>query len=261
MQKVSIIMPAYNEEKRIGRTLEVYGSYFEAERQSGLLDYEILVVINGTTDDTEGVVKKYCKTNKRVIFMNLKKGGKGYAVIQGFKDALKRKNDLIGFVDADMATPPEAFAYLIHSIDHLDGLIASRYLKGSIIVPKLSFRRLFVARVFNFIVRSFFLFPYRDTQCGAKLFKRNAVEAIIGDLAMSQWAFDVELLYFLHKKCFQIDDAPTYWKDMEGSKINVIQSSIQMLLAITQLRFYHSPFKRILRPFKKPIGLVWRMLK
>src|SRR3989338_9940965 len=107
--KVSIIIPAYNEEKRIGNTLKEYSRFFENLRKEKKLNYEILVVINNTKDNTELIVKKYQKKNKNIKYINLPKGGKGYATAEGFKNALSQKNDLLCFVDADMATSPEAF--------------------------------------------------------------------------------------------------------------------------------------------------------
>ena len=89
--KISIIIPAYNEEKRIGNTLQVYSAYFESIRKLKSLDYEILVSINNTTDKTLEIVKKFQKKDKRIIYLNLPKGGKGYAIIEGFKDALGEK--------------------------------------------------------------------------------------------------------------------------------------------------------------------------
>src|SRR3989344_986048 len=142
MKKICIIIPAYNEERRIGKTLEYYSNYFNNLFKKEKLDYEILVVINNTTDRTEEVVKKLAERNKRVLYLNLKPGGKGFAVIEGFKDALKRENDLIGFVDADMATSPEEYWKLIKNIGNYDGIIASRYVKGAIIDPKPSKQRL-----------------------------------------------------------------------------------------------------------------------
>ena len=92
--KLSIIIPAHNEEKRIGSTSEAYSKYFKSLKKDKF-DYGILVVINATTDSTEKIVKKYQKKDKKIKCLNLKKGGKGYAVTEGFKDALKRKNDII----------------------------------------------------------------------------------------------------------------------------------------------------------------------
>ena len=256
--KISIIIPAYNEEKRIGRTLEAHTLYFENIRKKQNLDYELLVVINNTTDNTESIVKQHIKKNSRIKYLNLKKGGKGYAVIEGFKEALKEDYDLIGFVDADLATSPEAFHQLIIWIKNNDGILANRYAKESKLTPSLNFRRIIVAKVFNFLVRSLFFMPYRDTQCGAKLFTKKAAQEIVRSVKMSQWAFDVELLYRLHKKNYQVKEIPTVWREVGGSKLNLKKSSIQMFLAITQLRIINSPFKKILKPLNPIIKTLWK---
>ena len=259
--KICIVMPAYNEEERIGRTLEAYCSFFLQKKSKEGLEFEILVVINNTKDNTEGIVKNFQKKCKELKYLNFKKGGKGFAIIQGFKDALKRKNDLIGFVDADLATPAFAFYELIKNINNYGGIIASRYMKGSIVRPKQTLKRIIASRVFNFIVRSLFLLPYRDTQLGAKLFKRKAVESIINKLGTTMWAFDIDLLYHLKRKGFKIKEIPSTWQDVDGSKLNVEKASIQMFFAIIRLRILNSPLKifwQVLRPIS---GWIWRFLQ
>ena len=255
MDKLSIIMPAYNEEKRIGRTLEVYSFYFESLRKDKILDYEILVVINNTTDRTEEIVREIAGKNKRIIYLNLKPGGKGFAVIEGFKDALKRDNNLIGFVDADMATLPEDFYFLVKNIGNCGGIIASRYIKGSVINPKPTFQRRITSRMFNMLVRSMFFIPYRDTQCGTKIFKRRALESILTSLSMSQWAFDVELIYNLRKKGFAVREMPTKWSDREYSKINFLKAGPWMGLAVIRLRLINSPLKDFVRFYDRMLNL------
>jgi glycosyltransferase involved in cell wall biosynthesis len=243
--KISIVMPAYNEEKRIGRTLEAYSKHFEVLRKKKILDYEILVVINNTTDRTEEIVKKAQKSNKRIHYMNLKRGGKGYAVIEGLKDALKRSNDIIGFVDADMATPPEAFYYLIKNLGNADGAIASRYVRGSEVHPPTTFRRLVVAKGFNFMIKSVLFLPYKDTQCGAKIFRRKAIEKILPKLTLSRWAFDVDILYACKKLRLKIKELPTRWYDKEYSKLNLFQAMPGMAFAIIRLKLLNSKYLRI----------------
>lgn len=243
--QLSIIMPAYNEEKRIGITLGAYSKHFEALRKKNILDYEILVVINNTKDRTEEIVKRAQKSNKRIKYLNLRRGGKGYAITEGFKDALKRKNDLIGFVDADMATPPEAFFYLVKNRGNSDGAIASRYVKGSEIHPKVTLRRLVVARGFNFMIRAILFLPYKDTQCGAKIFKRRVIEKILPKLTFSRWAFDVDVLYACKKFGFKIKELPTRWYDKEYSKLNLFQAMPGMALAIIRLRLLNSRYLNV----------------
>jgi glycosyltransferase involved in cell wall biosynthesis len=147
---ISIVVPAYNEERRIRRMLEGYGGFFaEKKKKKEIENFEIIVVINNTKDRTEEVVKEFSKKYKEIRYLNFKQGGKGFAIIEGFKDALRRDNKLIGFVDADMATPPEAFYDLIRVLKEnrgIDGVLANRWDKRSNIKMKQNFIRRFVSR-------------------------------------------------------------------------------------------------------------------
>ncbi len=256
--KIAIIIPAYNEEKRIGKTLDVYSSYFNKLKNKKIIDYEIIVVINNTKDRTEDIVKEYKKANQNIRYLNFERGGKGFAVIEGFKDAFKRNNDLIGFVDADMATLPEEFYKLILQIGARDGVIADRYLKDSRVFPPVTFRRLIVGRAFNYFIRAVLFINYRDTQCGAKLFKRSALEDILPRLSMSQWAFDVELLYNLKKEKYKIISVPTKWIDREYSKINFLRAGPWMALGVIRLRILNSPFSIFIKIYDKLLGFIPR---
>jgi len=263
---LSITIPAYNEEKRIGKTLKEYVDFFREKKKNKEIDnFEIVVVANACKDNTVGVVKKIQKKFREVKLLDFEKGGKGFAIKEGFKDALKRRAELIGFVDADLATPPRAFYGLVRHIKDNDAIIGSRYIKGSKIIPKFSFRRIFVAKVFNLLVRGLFLFPYRDTQCGAKLIKRNVLEKVLPKLSMSQWAFDIDLLYNLRKLGFRVKEIPTYWIDVEGSKIKerggLLRASIQMFFAVLQLRILSSCARRFFRFFKPFIGALYSLVR
>lgn len=262
MEKIIIIIPAYNEEKRIGATLDEYGRFFMNLKKNNKLNSEILVVINNTKDRTEAIVKKFKSTYKIINYLNFKQGGKGFAVKEGFKEAIKNSgNGMVGFVDADMSTKPDAFYDLIKNINNFDGVIASRYKKGSVLNPKPAFLRILAASVFNFFVRILFLMPYSDTQCGAKIFRIKAIDSIISRLGVTQWAFDVELLYNLRKQNYKIKELATVWEDKSGSKIKIFKSSIQMFFSIVRLRILHSKFVR-LQKFARPLaGWLWRAVK
>jgi len=258
VKKLSIIIPAHNEEKRIGNTLNFYSSYFENLRKTSDLGYEIIVVINNTSDGTEEIVKSIQEKNSRINFINLPRGGKGYAVIEGFKQALKGNSEFIGFVDADMATPPDEYFKLANSLKEAHGVIADRYLKDSKIIPIPSKKRIIARKLFNFVIRSSLFLPFRDTQCGAKIFRRKALENVIPQLTMSQWAFDVELLYALKKNNYKIRAVPTVWTDKEYSKINFWKAGPWMALGVLRLRIVNSPAKRFIRVYDKLIGFIPR---
>jgi len=247
--KVSIVIPACNEEKRIRKTLEEYLRFFSEIKKKTNLDFEILIVINNTQDKTEEIVIEFTNKYKELRYLNFKQGGKGFAIIEGFKDSLKRDNDLIGFVDADLATPPEAYYDLIENIGNFMGVIADRWIKGAK-VKKQTLKRQIISRGFNFIVRVFFIMPYKDTQCGAKLFRREVIDKIIPTLNLTQWAFDVNLLYVCKKNKFKIKSVPTTWEEIPGSNINILRAPLQMFLGVMRLRLVNSIFEPILRPVK-----------
>lgn len=249
--KIFIVIPAYNEERRIGKTLEEYSNFFENIRTQEKIDYEILVVVNNTTDRTVEVIEAKSDKNKKIKYLNLAQRGKGYAVIQGFKEGLADSSEFIGFVDADLATKPQEFYRLFNSIRNYDGVIASRYVKGAIVRPKQTWRRVLVSRIFNYFIRVVMFLPYRDTQCGAKIFKRSAIKAIVKDVKMSQWAFDVDVLYSLNKYGFKIREVPTVWSDREYSKINFMRSGPKMALGVLRLRILHSPIRKFMKVYDK----------
>jgi len=251
MEKLAIIIPAYNEEKRIAGTLEEYGRFFTNLKKTKKIDSEIIIVINNTQDKTEEIVKGYKKKYGIVRYLNFKQGGKGFAIIEGFKEALKdKKNSLIGFVDADMATSPESFYDLVKNINGFDGIMGSRSIQGAKINPKRTWKRAFVSRIFNFLIKVLFLMPFSDTQCGAKVFKRKTLENVTYNLGMSQWAFDVELLYLIMKAGFKIREYPTVWADKEYSKINFMKAGPRMALSVIRLRLINSPLAPLLKPVK-----------
>ena len=127
MNDVCIIVPAYNEENRIGAMLKAYCDFMSGKD----IDFRILVVLNNCHDNTLQLIKDLKKVHNEIEYLDFEKGGKGFAIMKGFTDAIERQDKLIGFVDADMATPPGSFYDLIKKIGNSDGAIASRWKKGA----------------------------------------------------------------------------------------------------------------------------------
>lgn len=247
--KLCIVIPALNEEKRIGKTLDAYMNFFRELEKKKILDFEIVIVLNACEDNTLDVVKKYAEKHKEIRYLSLDRKGKGLAIIRGFEDSLKRDNELIGFVDADMATLPDSFYELVKNADKGDCIIASRALKESKV--DMNGLRKFTSRGFNFLVRSILLLHIYDTQCGAKIIKRNALENVIGEIGSTEWSFDVDFLYRLKKRGFKIKEVPTVWEGQGGSKLNLIKTPFRMFSGIMRLRILNSPFKFIVRAYDK----------
>ncbi len=249
MKKLSIIIPAYNEESRILATLDSYYNFFNNKFKD---DFELIVVPNNCKDNTTKLVNSFSKKHKNVVCYEINYFvGKGGAVIEGFKLA---KGQFIGFVDADDSTKADAFYDLYKNINNYDCVIASRWIKGAIINKKQPIMRRIASRTFNIIIRLLFRINVRDSQCGAKIFRRKVLLEIIPNLTTTRWAFDVDLLYQLKNKDFTIKEIPTVWNDNPNSKLNVKRASIEMFFAIGRLRLIHSPFKFIVIAYDKLAG-------
>lgn len=246
MQTVSIVIPAHNEAKRITRTLEAYVCYAIAHKSYTI---ELLVVLNGCIDNTLDVVRAIQKKYPdRIRIIDLKESGKGLAIKAGFLDALTRNNQLIGFLDADMATKPIYFDDLLTKIDGYDGIIASRYMSDSKVYPPRPYIKEWGRMlVYNNLIYLLFGLPYVDLQCGAKIFKRDVIAVVAPLLTITQWAFDVELLYLCKRNGFCIKEIPTVWYDQDDSKLRIMHSGLRMLWSVIKLRIAYSFLRCLLK--------------
>lgn len=216
-QKICIIIPAYNEATRIKNTLKTYADYFQTKPEKTTF----LVVANNCQDNTAAVAKAVAKKHKNISVINLKPGGKGFAVKQGFLWALQKDFDLIGFVDADMATLPQYYYDLIQATSGHDGAIASRYTKGAVIHPKRPWSKKIGGKIYNWLLRMMFDLSYKDTQCGAKIFTHDTIAKVANDMHEMGWSFDLELLYLCKLAGKDIIEVPTTWSDQPGSHLTI----------------------------------------
>ncbi len=247
--KLSIVIPAYNEEARLGPALDAYAAYFFPKYGS---DVEFVVVVNGSTDGTEGIARGFAQKHPQVrAIVEPMPVGKGGAIMLGFAGA---KGELVGFVDADNSTPPEAFQDLVEHIADAGAIIASRWLKESRVSPRQPRARRAASRVFNFLVRTIFGLAITDTQCGAKLMTGEAVRTILPRLGLTRWAFDVDLLFQLRRAGFRTIEWPTTWHDAAGSRLKVGKVSLEMFVAICRLRLLYSPFRWIVSAYDRTLG-------
>ena len=248
---LSIVIPAYNEEHRLTPTLERYTAHFNRVYGERV---EFIVVVNGSTDRTAAIATEFAGRDPQVrVIVEPGKIGKGGAILLGFRAA---RGELVGFVDADGATPPDAFDALVEHIGEADVIIASRWIPGSIVDPPQPLSRRMASRIFNGLVRLLFGVPIRDTQCGAKLIKGDILRRVLPDLGVTRWAFDVDLLFKLRRAGGRITEHPTVWRDVAGSKLNVVRASLEMFLAISRLRLLYSPFRWVVSLYDATIGAV-----
>ncbi|MFH1257085.1 MAG: dolichyl-phosphate beta-glucosyltransferase [Candidatus Diapherotrites archaeon] len=232
-ESISLVIPAYNEEKRIYSVLKNYVSFLEKE----FSDYELIVACNNCSDETPEIVKSFAEKNKKVKALNFPFfTGKGGAVKKGFEVASK---ELIGFVDADESTSPKEFRKIVSALleKNAGAAIGSRALPESVLSQRQPFFRQFVGKSFGAIVNLLFGLGVRDTQCGAKLFRKKALKQILPQLKLDGWEFDVEILWRLKKSGFSIAEVPIEWRNDPNSKIKP-WSALEMFLGLLRLRFF-----------------------
>ncbi|MBT4824364.1 glycosyltransferase family 2 protein [Candidatus Woesearchaeota archaeon] len=227
--EISVIIPAYNEEKRIEPTLKKVINYLD----NNFDKYEIIVVDDCSTDNTYKIVSRYKKNNVKILRNEINKG-KGYSVKRGI---LNVKYSLVLFSDSDLATPIEELEKFINYIKTYDIIIASRNLKESDIKIKQPMYRQLMGKTFPLLVNLIALRGFKDTQCGFKLFKTDVAKKIVSLQTFERFSFDVEILFIAKKLRYKIKEAPVIWIDKEGSKVNPIKDSIKMLIDLFKIRY------------------------
>jgi glycosyltransferase involved in cell wall biosynthesis len=227
---ISIIIPAYNVVEHIKNVItatldmKIIG---EGE------NIEVIIAEDGSSDGTKEVVEEFAKRYENVILTSSsKRSGKGAAIKRGFEIA---KGDIVGFIDADESIGIKDLENLFDALSNADVVIASRWLKSSKIIEKQPLRRRFASRVFNIFVRVIFNLPFKDTQCGAKVFKKEAIKDILNEINAKGFEFDVELLWRLKKRGYKIKEIPITWKHEEKSSFQLSYAP-QMLLSLLKIR-------------------------
>ncbi len=229
--QLSIVIPAYNEAARIRPTLEEYASYFTEPYGDG---FEIVVVLNGCTDDTRAVVESVTQKAPQVRLIEFARPlGKGGAVWEGFAAA---RGARLAFADADnMVRAPET-QRLINALDDYDLAIGDRFGGGSSGGERPLSRRL-ASKAMRTWVRFFLGLRFQDTQCGAKAVRAPAWQALAPHLRERGWAFDLDLLANANRLGYNVAEVPVAWKHMEeGSKLRTWQAGPEALFATLRIR-------------------------
>ena len=227
--RISVIIPCYNEEKRIASTIQRISSYLKQEFD----DYEIVVVENGSTDRT---IEVLTSLSRHIPFRILKEElpGKGRAVKKGM---LESNGDFKLFTDADNSTDISHVKDLLIETNNMnDVVISSRRLTGSHIAKKQPFFRSLLGNIFSRAVHVIVPLGIHDTQNGFKLFSKRASEFIFARQTIFGWAFDVEILAIAKIYCFSIAEVPITWTNDEQSKMN-LKGMLGMLSDILLIRW------------------------
>ena len=232
--RLDIIIPAHNEEHRIGATLAAYRSVCASP------DTRFVVALDDCSDRTLEIVDDHAAKDGRVSTVSYPKLGKGGVIMETFR---RSDAELLAFVDADCATPPAELVRLAEVTEQRgsDGAIAARWHPSSVLPGHRSrpLARRAASRVFAFGVRRVFGLRFRDTQCGAKVLRRDMVERVVPLLSSRDLVFDVDLLLTAEALGFNVVEVPTVWVDRPGSRITVGRDSRHMAISLFRLWLHH----------------------
>jgi len=233
--KLSIVVPAYNEATRIVNTLKETCVYLDANYP----DYELIVVDDGSQDETVNVADKQLagiKGTGRVI-CNATNHGKGFVVKQG---VLEAKGDIVAFMDADLATPIAEIDKLVRAIEAgADVAIGSRALADSDVQLTDYQTRSSMGKIFNLIARFLTFHDIADSQCGFKAFSRDVARKLFVLQRIPGFAFDAEILFLAQKQGYQVQEIPIVWRNMPQSKVSIWKDPLLMIRDLLRIRLYH----------------------
>ena len=229
--RLSVVVPAYNEEDRIQRTLERLFEYYEAQDY----DYDVVVVSDGSTDRTNAIVSSFASTHPKFSLLESQPNhGKGFVVRTGM---LQATGDYVLFCDADLATPQEETEKLLpRNLAGCDITIGSRPLRESSLEIRQPWFREMLGRTFNGVVQLLAIKGIADTQCGFKIFTQKAAKDIFSRCKLDGFGFDLEALMIAKDLGYKIEEIPIRWMHQEGSKVRVLRDGTRMVLDLIKLR-------------------------
>jgi dolichyl-phosphate beta-glucosyltransferase len=229
----SIVIPAFNEEGRIGACLDSVSSTIAQQGWNA----EVIVVNDGSRDATGNIVRQFAVTHPLVRLIEYGTNrGKGYAVRKGLCSSV---GEVVMFTDADLSAPMDEAGRLFAAIAQgADIAIGSRWLDVSRQSIRQPWYRRFFGRCFNLLTRSVMALPYKDTQCGFKAFTRAAVAAIAPRLKVERWGFDPEMLFLAGAAGFTVREVPVTWAHDARSKISYMKDGLKMLEDMARIRWY-----------------------
>lgn len=226
---LSVIVPAYNEETRLGSTLERITEYLSQQEYTS----EIVVVDDGSRDRTSEVAKAL--SPDILVLRNEPNRGKGYSVKRGM---LAARGDFRLFSDADLSTPIEEIEKFWRFFDQgYDIVIASRALPGSQVEIHQNWFREMSGRAFNKVVKTVAMAQFSDTQCGFKAFTANAAETVFARQTISGWVFDTEILFIGRKHKLKMIDVPVIWRNSPNSRLNMARDFWKIFMELLSVRW------------------------
>ena len=228
----SFVIPAYNESSRIRPTLDELLRY---SHDRGW-DVEILVVDDGSRDDTAQIVREYGRAHQQILLVeNPGNRGKGFSVRNGM---LHARGDICLFTDADLSSPISEAPKLFDAISAgADIVIGSRWLRPDLQTDRQPLYRQAFGRIFNVVLRVFLGLNFADTQCGFKAFRREAAQRIFPLQKIERWGFDPEILFLARRMNFMVKEVPVVWAHSEGTRLHPFRDGFRMFLEVLRIRW------------------------
>jgi glycosyltransferase involved in cell wall biosynthesis len=233
MPAYSIVVPAYNESSRLGSSLDRVLAFLDEKAW----DAELVVVDDGSCDDTAAIVRAYAQRDPRVrLVENPGNRGKGFSVRNGM---LRATGQVMIFTDADLSSPIAESEKLVLAIRNgADVAIGSRWMQPELMTERQPVYRQLFGRIFNLILRMVLGLRFKDTQCGLKAFSRQAALQIFPRQQIERWGFDPELLFLARRLHLRTVEVPVAWAHDQRSKINPLFDGMKMAWEILRIRWY-----------------------
>ncbi len=236
MPLLSIVIPAYNEEARLGKTLSETFGYLAAQDYTS----ELIVVDDGSRDRTVEIAKSFLSRSdaktKLIVLKNPGNCGKGYAVRNGM---LHASGEIHLFFDADLATPLNQIPKVIQPLldDQYDVVFGSRALSEAVIEVEQSILRQLRGRGGNLLIRLLTGMDIKDTQCGFKAFRRQVSQSVFPLQQMDGFGFDPEILFIANKQGWRWKETPVVWRHIEGSKVTMFSATVSVFTEVCKIRW------------------------
>ena len=227
---IDIVIPVYNEEQALPRNILILTDFLKS---NVINPWQIIIADNASTDSTRSVSEMLCERFSGVNYLYLPQKGRGRALKAAWKESTA---DIVSYMDVDMSTDLVHFPQLIISLESGSHIaIGSRLSKESRVTR--SFRREFISRTYNMMIKSMFFTGFPDAQCGFKAMTRESANTLIPQIKNNNWFFDTELLITAAKNGFQISSQPVKWDDDPSSSVNITGTATEDIKGLLRLRF------------------------
>ena len=226
---VDIVIPVYNEEKALPRSILILAEFLRDNLKN---PWQVIIADNASTDGTRAVSEDLCQRHVGVNYLAIPQKGRGRALRAAWLDS---RADIVCYMDVDLSTDLNHLPPLLDALDQgYHVAIGSRLSKGSRITR--SFKREFTSRSYNILIKSMFLTPFDDAQCGFKALTRQAAQAIVPNIKNNNWFFDTELLIIAAKRGYKIKSIPVKWDDDPNTKVNIARTATEDVKGLFRLR-------------------------